>query len=118
MVARPPDGVGSATQLVILTARSARITLPQVRTTITPDPEVAAQLKELAHRRRSSFKATLNEMLRRGMAAQLGEETRPTRFKVKPHRGGFRPGVDPAKLNQLADDLEVEDFAAEQRQRG
>jgi hypothetical protein len=27
--------------------------------------------------------------------------------------GGFRPGIDPGKLNQLVDQLEVEDFIAE-----
>jgi hypothetical protein len=88
-----------------------------MRTTVTLEPEIASRLKELAHRRRSSFKATLNDVLRRGLAGQTREASRPARFKVKPHRGGFRPGVDPAKLNQLADDLEVEDFAAKQPRR-
>jgi hypothetical protein len=32
---------------------------------------------------------------------------------VQPHRGGFRPGVDPARLDQLLDELEVEDFIGE-----
>ena len=29
---------------------------------------------------------------------------------------GFRPGIDPMKLNQLNDQLEVEDFLEEQRE--
>jgi hypothetical protein len=31
---------------------------------------------------------------------------------VQPHAGGFRPGIDPDKLNQLVDELEVGDFVA------
>jgi len=38
---------------------------------------------------------------------------RPPRFVVEPHSGGFRPGVDPGKLNQLVDQLESEDFVDE-----
>ena len=82
-----------------------------MRTTVTLDADVAARLKRLAHRRQSSFKETLNDVLRRGLAAQ--ERASPAPFVVAPHSGGFKPGVDPAKLNQLLDQLEVEDFARE-----
>jgi hypothetical protein len=34
---------------------------------------------------------------------------------VVPKACGFRPGVDPTKLNQLYDDLETEDFARKSR---
>jgi hypothetical protein len=34
---------------------------------------------------------------------------------VKAHAGGFRPGIDPGKLNQLVDELEVDDFVGEAR---
>jgi hypothetical protein len=30
-------------------------------------------------------------------------------FQVEPHACGFRAGVDPDKLNQLLDELEVEE---------
>lgn len=36
---------------------------------------------------------------------------RPRRKKA--HPGGFRPGIDPNRLNQLLDELEVGDFSAE-----
>lgn len=84
-----------------------------MRTTVTLEPDVAAKLKELAHRRRATFKATLNDVLRRGLAPQTGKRGQHRRFVVKPHAGGFRPGIDPVKLNQLLDQLEVEDFAGE-----
>jgi hypothetical protein len=83
-----------------------------VRTTVTLDPDVAAKLKELAHRRRTSFKQTLNDVVRRGLAAPEVRE-HGQHFNVAPHEGGFRPGVDLDKLNQLVDQLEVEDFVGE-----
>jgi hypothetical protein len=83
-----------------------------VRTTVTLDPDVAARLNRLAHRRQSSFKATLNEVLRRGLAAQERAASSAP-FVVEPHAGGFRPGIDPGKLNQLIDQLEAEDFSRE-----
>jgi hypothetical protein len=86
----------------------------EMRTTVTLEPDVAAKLKELAHRRRASFKETLNEVLRRGLTSQAIAGP-SERFVVEPHSGGFRPGVDAAKLNQLIDDLEVEDFLVEAR---
>jgi predicted transcriptional regulator len=83
-----------------------------MRTTITLESDVAAKLKELAHRRRASFKATLNDVLRQGLSSQATVRERSERYVVEPHAGGFRPGVDPGKLNQLVDDLEVGDFAS------
>lgn len=80
-----------------------------MRTTVTLEPDVAAKLKKLAHRSGRSFKATLNEILRRGLATQE-RAAEPRAFVVEPHSGGFRPGVDQAKLNQLVDQLEADDF--------
>lgn len=91
--------------------------MSRMRTTVTLEPDVAAKLKELAHKRRSSFKATLNDVLRKGLASQHGAPP-PPRFVVEPHSGGFRPGVDPGKLNQLVDQLEVEDFEDEAGRSG
>ena len=79
-----------------------------MRTTVTLEPDVAAKLKELAHRRRMSFKSALNETLRRGLTAQAGSGRRK-RFVVEPHTGAFRSGIDPHGLNQLSDELEADD---------
>jgi len=81
-----------------------------MRTTVTLEPDVAAKVKELAHRRRASFKETLNDVLRRGLSSQAGMREPGERYIVEPHAGGFRPGIDPAKLNQLVDDLDVAEF--------
>lgn len=72
---------------------------------------MAEKLKDLARARKTSFKETLNDVLRRGLTMPAPAEVEP--FVVEPHHGGFRPGIDPYKLNQLADDLEVADFVDE-----
>lgn len=82
-----------------------------MRTTVTLESDLAKKVKALAHRRGLSFKQVLNELIRRGLNAATPVEA-PARYTVSPHAGGFRPGVDPVKLNQLVDQLEVEDFIA------
>jgi hypothetical protein len=80
-----------------------------VRTTLTLDDDVAERLKALAHRQRISFKEVTNCTLRRGLSAQ--ERRRRKRFQVVPFRSPFRPGVDALRLNQLADELEIQSLA-------
>jgi hypothetical protein len=91
--------------------------MSSMRTTLTLDDDVAARLRDLAHRRRLPFKEVVNSVLRRGLAAQerRAESGRP--FRVEVFRSSFRPGVDPVKLNQLSDDLEARRFAAVGRPR-
>ena len=100
----------------ILTRRAPGIMMPRVRTTLTLDPDVAEKLKRLAHQRCATFKETVNDVLRRGLSAPLGGRRRK-KFVVVPHRSAFAPGVDPLRLNQLADELEVQDFI-EKMKRG
>jgi len=86
-----------------------------MRTTVTLDPDVARFLREEAHRTRRGFKAVLNDCLRRAMRGQAGPEKKP--FKVVPHRTKLVAGVDPARLNQLADELEDEALLARRARR-
>lgn len=84
-----------------------------MRTTLTIDDDIAQVLKDLSHERGTSFKAVVNEVLRRGL--MTGQKPTPLRepFRVRSARRGFRPGIDPAKLNQLADEIEIERFLAQ-----
>jgi hypothetical protein len=82
-----------------------------MRTTVTLEPDLAKKVEALAHRRGQSFKQALNEVVRRGLTSPAQREAQ-ARYIVQPHHGGFRPGIDPGKLNHLADQLEVEDFIA------
>jgi hypothetical protein len=83
-----------------------------MRTTVTLEPDVAEQVRDLARIRRTSFEETLNDVLRCGLRTEEDSGKAPP-FKVHPHRGGFRPGVEPDKLSEATDDLETDDFAKE-----
>ena len=88
-----------------------------MRTTLTLDDEVAAKLRELAQRRKVSFKEVVNSVLRRGLVAQERRAGASRPFQVEAFRSAFRPGVDPLKLNQLSDELEARRFAETGRLR-
>ena len=89
-----------------------------MRTTLTLDDELAAALKDRARNGGQSFKAVVNEVIRTGLTA--GEKPVSPRppFKVVSARRGFLPGVDPLKLNQLVDELEVEAFLRREHRSG
>jgi hypothetical protein len=81
-----------------------------MRTTLTIDDDLFDLLRQEAARTRRPFKDVLNERLRLGFSETRKKQPKSTRFRVKPfHTGGFAPGVDEKKLNQLFDTLEIED---------
>ena len=62
-----------------------------------------------------SFKEVVNATLRNGLAREdLPISSRPVP-KVVPRNLGLKAGIDPDKLNQLVDELEVEEFAKKYR---
>ena len=79
-----------------------------MRTTLTIEDDLARTLKERARLLDLPFKQVVNETLRRGLSSAVREEPAP--YQVVPRHSGFAPGVDPLKLNQLSDQLEVEEF--------
>lgn len=81
-----------------------------MRTTLTIEDDIAKALKNLSRATGDSFKAVTNEVLRRGLT--VGEKPTADRepFTVVSTRRGFRAGIDPLKLNQLADELQIERF--------
>ena len=83
-----------------------------MRTTLTLDEDVADFLKMQSRLQGKPFKQVVNDALRRGMAPRSNRSGLPT-FRVVVNRSGLVPGVDPLRLNQLNDALEVDDFAAE-----
>ena len=75
-----------------------------MRTTLTLDDRIEQQIKELAVKEKSSFKAITNELLKLGLEVR---ESRPVyHFSVDAEDCGFREGIDIEKLNQIYDDLE------------
>jgi hypothetical protein len=78
-----------------------------MRTTVTVDPDVEALLRQAMLESGQSFKTTLNQAVRRGLAdVVIKKDEKP--FVVKAKNMGLRPGIDPTRMQDLADDLELE----------
>jgi len=62
-----------------------------VRTTVTLDDDILDRVKRESRSRGSSFRDTLNDLLRTALSA----ENRPRRrtLKIEPVRMGYRPGL-------------------------
>ena len=82
-----------------------------VRTTLTLDDDLAEQLNKAARRSGRRFKDVVNDTLRRGLAmgAHPPSSDRDP-FVVRPQASGFRAGIDPLRLNQLSDQMEMAAF--------
>lgn len=76
-----------------------------MRTTVTLDPDTRILVERLMEERDLSFKAAVNEAIRRGLAPD-----RPASTPTTPRRMG-RPTVDLTRALSLAGDLEDEALA-------
>jgi hypothetical protein len=84
-----------------------------MRTTVTLDPDVDRLLKEEMRRSGTTFRQALNQAIRRALAGNVVVERRP--FKLRPKRLSLRPGLDPALLQHLDEELEIESFIQKTR---
>ena len=82
-----------------------------MRTTLTLDDDLAGLLKRRARELGIPFKEAVNRTIRAGLAEAVAVR-RHSVPKTISHSFGLRPGIDPDKLGQLADELEAESFAA------
>lgn len=80
-----------------------------MRTTVTIDNDVEQLLRQAMQQTGQSFKTTLNQAIRRGLASVAPGETEPP-FVVKPQSMGLRAGIDPTQLQHLSDEVEVDAF--------
>jgi hypothetical protein len=76
-----------------------------MRTTVTLDPDVMRLVEDAVHEQRRSRKHVINDALRRALTPQ-DRDQEP--YELIPHHAVVQPGIDPARLNQLADELEDE----------
>ncbi len=83
--------------------------MPPMRTTLTIEPDVVQLLRREIRRSDRSMKAVVNDALRVGLGMQ-GKTPQTSRYEVKPHAFGFKPGIDIHRLNQLVDELEAQEL--------
>lgn len=76
-----------------------------MRTTVTLEPDLAAQLRQLAKDGDMSFKEAINSTLRRGLTAR---QTAAEPYTMPTYDMGLRPGIDLIKAGTLAAALEDE----------
>ena len=78
-----------------------------MRVTIKLDDDTARLIRDELRRTQRSFKVTLNEAIRSGLAR--APENRAV-FRVIARPLGLRAGVDPARMHQRDQDAEEERF--------
>lgn len=82
-----------------------------MRTTLTIDDDLFHLVRQEAARTQRQFKDVLNQRLRMGFSGNKRKMGKGRKFRVDPFpAGGFAPGVDEEKLNQLFDTLEIEEY--------
>ncbi len=80
-----------------------------MRTTVTVDDDVEHLLRQAMQQTGQSFKTTLNQAIRKGLASFASVESESL-FIVEPQTMGLRAGIDPAQLQDLGHELEVDAF--------
>jgi hypothetical protein len=86
-----------------------------MRTTITLDPDTLTLLKKEMVQSQVSFKRAVNDAIRRGLAG--GPPAAPSELAFMPFRSDYQPGVDRRRLQQLADEMEIDEAALGTRER-
>ncbi|MEU1984959.1 CopG family transcriptional regulator [Nocardia sp. NPDC019395] len=76
-----------------------------MRTTLTIDDDVTELIEAASRRQHVSRKQIINDALRRALKPQV---TPGEPYRLTPHESALRPGFDPSRLNQLADEMEDE----------
>ena len=80
-----------------------------MRTTLTLDDDLAYALKQRARLLDQSFKQVVNDTLRRGLSPGSNQAPR-RRYRVRPIHGGFAPGVDPDRVQDLLNEWDDEHY--------
>ncbi len=85
--------------------------MPRMRTTLTIDDDLVAQIEDLQRREGLSFKGAVNQLLRAGIQYQA-QPPKPKRYRTPTRKLGLRTGLDPTKLNQLVDEIAADEFTS------
>jgi hypothetical protein len=76
-----------------------------MRTTLTIEPAVAEQLRGVIRKQKITLKVAINEALREGIPRIGTRRTDRKPFVVVPFSMGLKPGIDPDKISQYADEM-------------
>lgn len=98
---------------VIIDIKGLMLKMLAMRTTVTIQDDLAAQIEELRKREGLTFKAALNQVLRLGVQAKSAPP-KPKKYRTPTRKLGLKPGIDPTRLNALLDDLDTGDFTGEE----
>lgn len=82
------------------------------------DDDLYKLLEGQARKLSVSFKEVVNDAIRTGLGIGGRVEKPRQHYDIPVFRSGLRPGIDPTKLNQMIDELEVEDFIEKMRREG
>jgi len=80
-----------------------------MRTTITIDDDLARRLQDEMRARGTNFRQTLQNVLARGLESKP-RAVKDEAFRVQARPMGLKAGIDPARLQDFDNDLEVERF--------
>ena len=80
-----------------------------MRTTVTIESDVAIEIEKRRQAPGASMKRVINGLLRKGLRVEA-ETPPPAPYRSETFDLHFRPGIDPLKLNQLVDELDVDAF--------
>jgi hypothetical protein len=78
-----------------------------MRTTVTLDSDVEQILKKAARKRGESFKVVLNDAVRQAFKSKPATAKRKA-FVVQASSMGAQPGIDPTRLSELTDEMEID----------
>ena len=76
-----------------------------MRTTLTIDDDISSLVEQEVRRSGSSFKATVNRLLRLGLTAAVQPETSKP-FEVTPFPLGLKPGLNYDCIAELLEEAE------------
>lgn len=79
-----------------------------MRTTLSIDDDLAQSIENLRNRKNLSLREAINQLLRVGLE-KTEKAPQPRPYMGPVFETELRPGIDPMRMNQLADELEVEE---------
>jgi len=90
-----------------------------MRTTLTIEPAIAERIRKRMAAKDLSLKQVINDALREGLRALDAEpDKKRPRFKVEPFSLRLRPGIDPNRIGQYADEIEDEEYIRKMNRSG